>query len=139
MQPSARDADRALASVAGAVFLASSTWFTGTAAAPALRSALGLGDAGVAALTTSVQIGFITGTLIYALFNIADVLNPRRVFCASALLGALANALFTQYADSLTQVLALRFLTGLTLAGVYPVGTKIVALHALGVCLYAFA
>src|SRR5262245_13593344 len=127
MTPPDRDSRRALVTVAFAVFLASSTWFTGTAAAPALRELLQLSDAQVSALTTSVQMGFISGTLIYALFNVADVLNPRHVFCVSALLGAVANALFARYADTLFSALTLRFLTGLTLAGVYPVGMKIIA------------
>ena len=92
-----RDAGRAawaLAVVCLSVLLASATWFSGTAAAPVLRQAWSLTDAQGAALTTSVQLGFIAGTLVYAAFNVSDVFPARRVFLVSALLGAAFNAGF---------------------------------------------
>lgn len=122
-----RDASRALAVVSTAVLLAGATWFSGTAAVPALRAAWSLGDAQAAWLTVAVQLGFITGTFVYAALNVADVWNARRVFAASALAGAACNAGFAWAADGLGSALAFRYLTGLTLAGVYPVGMKIVA------------
>ena len=118
--------NRALAVVSLAVLLASSTWFSGTAAADALRNAWHLTDEQSASLTTSVQLGFIVGTIAYAALNLADVFNPRRVFAASALAGALFNVGFAA-TDSLAPALLFRFITGVTLAGVYPVGMKIVA------------
>jgi MFS family permease len=120
-------ARRALAVTSLAVLLASATWFTGTAAAPALRRAWGLSEAQSAWLTLSVQAGFIIGTFLYAVLNLSDVFNARRVFAASAALGALCNAAFAFGATGLRSALVLRFLTGLTLAGVYPVAMKIVA------------
>ena len=120
-------ADRALALVSVAVLLASSTWFSGTAAAPALRSDWHLSDSQSAWLTISVQIGFITGTFLYAALNLADRFNARKVLFASAVLGALFNGIFAAVSTELNAALALRFLTGLTLAGVYPVAMKIVA------------
>jgi MFS family permease len=124
-----REGDRALLLVSLAVLLASGTWFSGTAAAVVLRREWGLGDAQGASLTVSVQLGFITGTFLYALLNLADVYNARRVFAASAVAGALANAAFAAWSDGLGSAVVFRFLTGLTLAGVYPVGMKIVASH----------
>jgi hypothetical protein len=41
---------------------------------------------------TSVQFGFILGTLVFALLAIADRFSPSRVFLVSAMLGALFNA-----------------------------------------------
>jgi MFS family permease len=120
-------ARRALILTSLAILLASATWFTGTAAVPALRRAWALGEAQAAWLTIAVQAGFITGTFLYAVLNISDVFNPRRVFFASAVLGALFNAGFAFGAQGLPVALVLRFLTGLTLAGVYPVAMKIVA------------
>ena len=120
-------ASRALLGVSLAVLLAGSTWFTGTAAMPTLRAAWGLSDAQGAWLTIAVQLGFITGTFLYAVLNLADVFNARRVFFVSASLGALFNAGFAWLSGGLTGAVVFRFLTGITLAGVYPVGMKIVA------------
>ena len=123
-----RGANRALLFVSCAVLLASSTWFSGTAALAVLRQLWSLSDAESAWLTISVQLGFITGTFLYAFLNLADRFNARRVFFVSALLGAAFNAGFAWIAGGLATALAFRFLTGLTLAGVYPVGMKIVAM-----------
>ncbi|MGI8998055.1 MAG: MFS transporter [Pyrinomonadaceae bacterium] len=120
-------ANRALLVVSAAVLLASAVWFSGTAAAPALRAEWQLDDAQSAWLTTAVQLGFITGTFLYSLLNIADRFNARKVFCASALAGAGINLMFALLAGGIGGACTLRFLTGVTLAGVYPVGMKIVA------------
>jgi MFS family permease len=92
-----------------------------------LRLQWRLSDPQAAWLTISVQAGFIIGTFLYASLNVADRFNARRVFCVSALMGAAFNAAFSGIAAGLGEAVALRFLTGLTLAGVYPVGMKIVA------------
>jgi MFS transporter, DHA1 family, inner membrane transport protein len=118
---------RALAVVSLGVFLASSTWFSGTAAQPALAAAWRLSEAEGVWLTLSVQIGFIAGTFLYSILNIADVFNARRVFFVSALLGAALNAAFGWLSTGLASAVALRALTGVTLAGIYPVGMKIAA------------
>ena len=122
-----REGNRALVLVSTAVFLTSSTWFSGTAAAPDLIHSWGLSSTESAWLTISVQLGFIAGTFLYAFFNLADVFNPRRVFFVSALLGAAFNAAFALVADGLPAAFAFRALTGVTLAGIYPVGMKLVA------------
>jgi MFS family permease len=118
-----------IAWVSIAVLLASSTWFAGTAAGPALIEAWALSASGAAWLTISVQLGFITGTLIYSMLSVADVWSARRVFAVSAVLGAAANLGFAALAGDLAVAIALRALTGVTLAGVYPVAMKIVASH----------
>ncbi|RMH37907.1 MAG: MFS transporter [Deltaproteobacteria bacterium] len=122
-----RAANRALAVVSVAVLLASSTWFSGTAAAPALARAWHLSPAASAWLTLSTQVGFIGGTFLYAATNLADVYNPRWVFFGSAVATAACNAAFALVADGLGSAVALRAATGVALAGVYPVGMKIVA------------
>src|SRR5687768_11002051 len=104
-------AARALAVVCLSVLLASATWFSGTAAAPFLRRAWALTDGQSAALTTSVQLGFIVGTLLYAALNLSDVFPARRVFLFSALAGAGFNAGFAWQADSLRAAVVWRFLT----------------------------
>jgi len=92
---------------------------------PDLILNLGLNDNDLGHLTSSVQFGFIAGTLFFAFFTIADRFNPSHVFFASALLGALFNLLIVVDGLSFTHVLFLRFLTGFFLAGIYPVGMKI--------------
>ncbi|MHC4092919.1 MAG: MFS transporter, partial [Planctomycetota bacterium] len=124
---SSRQANRSLLLVSTAVLLSCSTWFSGTAAAPDLIRVWGLSEAQGAWLTISVQLGFIAGTFLYALLNLADVFNARRVFFVSALLGALLNAAFGFLADGIMAAATYRFLTGVTLAGTYPVGMKLVA------------
>jgi MFS family permease len=121
------NSNRALLLVSLSVFLASSIWFSGTAAAPLLRDAWSLSEVQASGLTASVQLGFIVGTLLYALLNIADVFRTRTVFFASALAGAAVNAAFALFAQGFGAAVVLRFFTGFTLAGVYPVGMKVVA------------
>jgi len=120
-------ANRSLIVVSTAVLLSSSTWFSGTAAAPDLIRLWGLTEAQGAWLTVSVQLGFIAGTFLYAILNLADVLNARQVYFVSALVGAGFNAAFGFLSEGIVSAGAFRFLTGVTLAGVYPVGMKLVA------------
>jgi MFS family permease len=123
----AMQAGRALAILSSAVLLASATWFTGTAVAPQLALEWQLGPGGSAWLTSSVQLGFIAGTFAFAVLNLADRHDPRNVFAWSAAAGAIANAAFALLAADPTAASLCRFATGFALAGVYPVGMKIVA------------
>jgi len=78
-------------------------------------------------MTMSVQIGFVVGALLSALLNLADRFPAHRIFAISAVLAAAANVAIPWLADGPGFALACRFLTGTALAGVYPVGMKIVA------------
>lgn len=78
-------------------------------------------------LTAAVQLGFICGTLFFALFTIADRFSPSRVFFVSALLGAIFNLGIFLDGNTLFSLIGFRFLTGIFLAGIYPVGMKIAA------------
>jgi MFS family permease len=121
------EARRAFLVVSIAVLLATSTWFSGTAAARELVGLWSLSPTQGARLTSATQWGFIVGTLIYAASNLSDRFDARRVFCISAIAGALCNLGFAWLSDSLAPALGFRFATGLTLAGVYPVGMKLIA------------
>lgn len=112
--------------VAVGQFLGMTVWFSATAAAPAIASELRLTAAGTAWLTMAVQGGFVAGTLVSALLNLADVFNARRVFAFGCLAGAAANAAIV-LAEAPALVIALRFATGAALACVYPPGLKIAA------------
>jgi len=118
---------RALALIAAGELLAMSLWFSGSAVAPALSAEWGLGASGVAWLTLSVQLGFVAGTIVSAVANLADVLSTRGLFAASAFLGAACNAALALGARGPESGMAFRFLTGFFLAGVYPPGMKLMA------------
>lgn len=90
-----------------------------------LQREWGLPAEAIGYVTSSVQLGFIAGTLAFAFFALSDRLSPRLVFFACCLLGALANAAPLVLGESLAGLLALRFATGFFLAGIYPVGMKI--------------
>jgi MFS family permease len=118
---------RQLALLSAAELLALSLWFSASAVLPALRREWALGDGGSAALTIAVQAGFIVGTLGAALANLPDVWPARRVMVAGAVVGALANAGLAVAAHGLGAAIALRFLTGVAMAGAYPPAMKIMA------------
>lgn len=78
-------------------------------------------------VTSAVQLGFIVGTLIFALCAISDRFSPRRVFLLCATAGAVANLLTVAAGAFPGWLLLLRFICGFFLAGIYPVGMKIAA------------
>jgi MFS family permease len=118
---------RALFLLSLAELLGMSLWFTGTAVLPQVtplwHSDLALGSW----LTIAVQIGFSLGAVTFALFNIPDIFSPIRVMAISALAAAAANAAFAFLAADPLPAIFLRGATGFFLAGVYPVGMKIMA------------
>ena len=118
---------RALVLLSLAELLGMSLWFSASAVVPALRVEWNLSDASVGWLTIAVQLGFVGGTLLSAFMNFADVFSVRYLFAISAIAGALTNAAFGAYAHDAHTAIALRFLTGMFLAGVYPPGMKIMA------------
>jgi MFS family permease len=103
-----------------------SLWFTASAVSPHFATSWALDAQQVGWLTTAVQLGFVAGTALAALLNLADVLPMRVYFAASALAAATANALLL-VAPGFDVGLALRFLTGAALAGVYPPAMKMAA------------
>lgn len=107
-------------------------WFSASAVVPSLIAAYDLGPLGASLLTSSVQAGFVAGTLTSALLGLADRVDPRRLFMVCALVGAAANALLLVVEPAGPWTVALRFLTGICMAGVYPVGMKMAAGWARG-------
>ena len=88
-----------------------------------------LSENSLANLTSAVQLGFISGTLIFALLNIADRFSPSKVFFFCALIGALFNLGIMVNSNTIVSLIVLRFFTGFFLAGIYPIGMKIAADH----------
>ncbi|MEZ5728339.1 MAG: MFS transporter [Burkholderiaceae bacterium] len=114
-----------LPAIVVAQFAATALWFATNAVIGDLVRAGVLAADALGTLSSAVQLGFIAGTLSFAVALIADRYSPRRVFLACALAGAIANGLAVFVADSLAGLAATRFMTGFFLAGVYPVGMKI--------------
>ncbi len=108
-------------------FLGTSTWFAGNAILPSLQQQWGISGQALAPLTNSIQWGFIAGALLFAALAVSDRISPRILFCICSTLCGLSSLLIAAFAQSLDQVLWLRFFSGMMLAGVYPVGMKIAA------------
>jgi len=113
---------RVLVLLAVAELLGMSLWFAGSAVATQLVSRWGADPSSAAWLTTVVQLGFVAGTAVAAVLNLADVLPARWYFAGTAVLAAAANT--GVLADTLATALVARFLTGFCLAGVYPPAMK---------------
>jgi len=117
---------RMLALLALAELLGMSLWFAGNAAAPQLRELWQLSGSQVGWLTTSVQLGFVAGTALVAVLNLADIIPSRTLFAIAAVLGAVANAALLGAGGFYPAVLT-RFACGFCLAGVYPPAMKMIA------------
>lgn len=107
-------------------------WFSASAALPSLVAEFRLSSFMQAALTSGVQAGFVAGCLASALLGLPDRVDPRRLIGVSALGGAIANALLLVVDPSTLVAPLLRFVTGIALAGVYPVGMKLASTWAKG-------
>ena len=121
---------RALALIVLAQLFGTSLWFSGNSAAGDLAKLWDLGESERGLLLTAVQLGFIAGTLGISLSGLADAFPASRIFAVSALLGAAANAGFALLSRGLVDAVVLRFATGLALAGIYPLGMKLVVTWA---------
>lgn len=117
---------RALALLGSAELLGMSLWFSASAVSPQLAERWGLSATEAGWLTTVVQLGFVAGTAVAATLNLADIVRSRTLFAVAALAGAAVNAAVLA-ADGYQAALALRFLTGFCLAGVYPPAMKMIA------------
>jgi MFS family permease len=125
--PAAEDPGRwrLLAVVATGELLAMAPWFSASAVAPLLTSDWSLDRLGLPTLAIAVQLGFAVGALALAATAAADVVPARFLFAAGAFLAAAANLGFAFVAHDATSALPFRIVTGLALAGVYPIGLKL--------------
>jgi len=109
-----------------AELLGMTLWFAASAVSAQYTAQWSLTGSEAAWLTTIVQLGFVVGTALSALLNVADIVPARWLFSFAALVGAAANALLLT-SDQLSSALVWRFVTGLALAGVYPPAMKMIA------------
>jgi len=122
----------AVALIALAQVTAMGLWFSASAVIPALVAEFHLSSFMQAALTSSVQAGFVAGCLVSAGFGIADRADARLMFAIAAVTGAVANVLLLVVDASSWVAPALRFVTGVCMAGVYPIGMKLASTWAKG-------
>jgi len=102
-------------------------WFSASSAVPSLLASGEISGQQASLLTGAVQLGFVAGTLLSALSGLSDRIDPRRLFAASALAGALANIAILATGFDHFGTVVLRFATGVVMAGIYPVGMKMAA------------
>lgn len=101
------------------------TWFSASAVVPSLQEEWGISLNSSVWLTASTQLGFVVGAVASAVTNLPDRVSAPQLLAVSALGAAVTTIVFALCADSLTVAIPLRLLTGVFLAGVYPVGMKI--------------
>lgn len=120
---------RILPTIVIAQFFCTSVWFAGNAIMGDMAKQLHLAPAYLAHLTSAVQLGFIAGTLIFAILSIADRFSPVKIFCCCAMIAAVLNLGAGLDSIDVTMLITCRFATGFFLAGIYPVGMKIASDH----------
>ena len=103
-----------------------SLWFSANGVGTPLMQDWQLSLADLGMLTSAVQIGFITGTLLFAITGLADRFGASRIFLIASLVGATANLALAWLAHDLLAGITFRFITGFALAGIYPIGMKLV-------------
>jgi predicted MFS family arabinose efflux permease len=103
-----------------------SLWFSANSAADDLRRLWGLTPGDIGWLTNAVQAGFIVGTMTFALTGLADRFPASRIFTICSIVGAAFNAAFAWASSGLESAMLFRFAVGLSLAGIYPLGMKLI-------------
>lgn len=117
---------RVLAILSLAIVLSMTTWFSATAIVGELKAVWSLTDDSATWLTNAVQIGFVAGALGASFVNLPDLVAARTLMATSAAIAAGANLLLLA-APSAEAAIALRFLTGVALAGIYPPALKLIS------------
>ncbi len=113
--------------IAAVQVLGMAVWFSASAVVPALREAWHIGATASVWLTASVQLGFVAGAVTATALNLADRVRAPQLMAVCAALAAGCTGVFALTVDSLAGAVPWRFLTGVFLAGVYPVGMKLTA------------
>ena len=116
----------AVALIVCAQWLGTSLWFSPNSAAEDLMQAWQIGPSQFAWLIAATQAGFITGTLYLAYSGWADRYSTSRIFAMACVLGAVINAMLAAGGNGFESGLVLRFAVGICLAGIYPLGMKMI-------------
>ncbi len=110
-----------------AQFLGTSLWFAGNAVITDIVQGFQNVTQIIGHSSSAVQLGFVVGTWIVAIFKLADRHSSTDVFMWSCCFGSAFNVLLLIPDLNLLSILGARFFTGFALAGIYPVGIRIVA------------
>ena len=116
----------ALVVIAVSQWLGTSLWFSPAGVAEGLVAQWQLSAAQFAWLIAATQLGFIAGSLVLAVTGMADRWPASRLFACSCLAGAAFNVLLVLAGVSYPQAWVLRALVGVALAGIYPLGMKMI-------------
>lgn len=116
--------------LAAAEVCALSLWFSATAVIPSLKASFPISDFQASLFSSGVAMGFVLGTFFSALLSLADRLSPKKMFTISALVAAIANGLILFTDPTSWTVILLRVITGASMAGIYPVGMKMMSTWA---------
>jgi len=103
-----------------------SLWFSANSAADSLKQAWAIGSSDIGLLTMGVQAGFILGTLYFSLSGLADKYRASTIFTVCCLFGAFFNGCFAILSTGMISAIFFRFLVGISLAGIYPLGMKLI-------------
>ena len=117
---------KAIAFIVFAEMLGTSLWFSTNGVIAQIKELWHLSDSGIGIITNSVQLGFIFGTLVFAVTGFADRYRPSIIVSLCCLTGALANFLIVIDNIPFLTALLLRFIVGMSLAGIYPIGMKLI-------------
>ncbi|MEM9332400.1 MAG: MFS transporter [Pseudomonadota bacterium] len=102
-----------------------SLWFISSAVLPDMLVEFEISPLAQAALTSAVAAGFVLGALISAFTGLSDRFDPRFVFATCACIASGSGFGLLLVDPGTVASITLRFVTGMMLAGVYPVGMKI--------------
>lgn len=120
---------RILPTIVISQFCCTSLWFAGNAVMGDIAKEFHLDAGYLANLSSAVQVGFITGTLVFAIFGVSDRFSPSKVFFCCAIVASAINLSVSWAGNTGATLLMLRAFTGFCLAGIYPVGMKIASDH----------
>jgi MFS family permease len=115
-----------VAAISMAQLFGTSLWFSANSTAADLMRLWHASESDIGWLTSAVQLGFILGTLGISLSGAADRFKASAIFVCSALAGAVFNAGFAWLSVDLASGAAFRFAVGICLAGIYPMGMKLI-------------
>ncbi len=103
-----------------------SLWFSTNGVLKQIEQIWSLSTSDLGLITNSVQFGFIIGTLLFSVTGFADKFKPSRIVMLCCFLGATSNALIVFQEISFTFVIFSRLVVGVALAGIYPIGMKLI-------------
>jgi MFS family permease len=115
-----------VAAISIAQLCGTALWFSANSTAADLMRLWHASAADIGWLTNAVQLGFILGTSLISLSGAADRFRASQIFVCSAIAGAALNFCFAWLSTGLVSGALFRFGVGVCLAGIYPMGMKLI-------------